>query len=175
MTRTAITTEIKRSRDQVARLVNGERRDSTGVGISDAGAIFCMTQNGRGSTVNTILDQPRSVPVATGFCQTAYVTQRGARGFPYQRTRLLACAMLHNQRPRPAVSFLFPLVLARPHHPEPPPPPPPSGSDHPAASTTSTPPTPPPYDSARPLIVTKYGIVSASNYLASLAGAKVLE
>jgi gamma-glutamyltranspeptidase / glutathione hydrolase len=37
------------------------------------------------------------------------------------------------------------------------------------------PPAPPPYDSARPLIVTKYGIVSASNFLASLAGAKVLE
>jgi gamma-glutamyltranspeptidase/glutathione hydrolase len=37
------------------------------------------------------------------------------------------------------------------------------------------PPVPPPYDSARPLIVTKYGIVSASNFLASLAGAKILE
>jgi gamma-glutamyltranspeptidase/glutathione hydrolase len=37
------------------------------------------------------------------------------------------------------------------------------------------PPAPPPFDSARPLIVTKYGIVSASNFLASLAGAKILE
>src|SRR4051812_396519 len=168
MTRTAITTEIKRSRDQVARLVNGERRDSTGVGISDAGAIFCMTQNGRGTTVNTILDQPRSVPVATGFCQTAYVTQRGARGFPYQRTRLLACAMLHNQMSRTAVAFLLALSLALAQQPEDPSPTATSGSEQPAASTTSTPPTPPPYDSARPLIVTKYGIVSASNYLASL-------
>ncbi|MCX6592951.1 MAG: gamma-glutamyltransferase [Acidobacteria bacterium] len=43
----------------------------------------------------------------------------------------------------------------------------------PAKAVQSPPPVP--YDSARPLIVSKYGIVSASNYLASLAGAKVLE
>jgi len=43
------------------------------------------------------------------------------------------------------------------------------------APTAPAPPPPPSYDSARPLIVTKYGIVSASNFLASLAGAKILE
>ncbi len=43
----------------------------------------------------------------------------------------------------------------------------------PAKAVQSPPPTP--YDSARPLIVSQYGIVSASNYLASLAGAKILE
>ncbi len=36
-------------------------------------------------------------------------------------------------------------------------------------------PAPPPFDQTRPLIVSSYGIVSASNYLASLAGAKILE
>ena len=36
-------------------------------------------------------------------------------------------------------------------------------------------PPPPPYDQARPLVVSQYGIVAASNYLASLAGAKILE
>src|SRR5687767_4678364 len=37
------------------------------------------------------------------------------------------------------------------------------------------PPVPPPYDQARPLIVSKYGIVAASNYLASVVGARMLE
>jgi gamma-glutamyltranspeptidase/glutathione hydrolase len=43
----------------------------------------------------------------------------------------------------------------------------------PAKAVQSPPPLP--YDSARPLIVSQYGIVSASNFLASLAGAKILE
>ncbi|MDX2178304.1 MAG: gamma-glutamyltransferase [Bryobacteraceae bacterium] len=43
------------------------------------------------------------------------------------------------------------------------------------ATPAAKPATPPPYDQARPLVVTKYGIVAASNYLASSAGAKVLE
>ncbi|GAB4364040.1 MAG: gamma-glutamyltransferase [Bryobacter sp.] len=37
------------------------------------------------------------------------------------------------------------------------------------------PPPPPPYDQARPLIVSQYGIVAASNFLASQAGARILE
>lgn len=54
-----------------------------------------------------------------------------------------------------------------------------SGQDNPpaspdaAAKPVAIP--PPPFDQARPLIVTRYGIVSASNFLASLAGAKILE
>lgn len=43
------------------------------------------------------------------------------------------------------------------------------------AAEPARPPTPPPYDQARPLIVSKYGIVSASNYLASVVGARILE
>jgi gamma-glutamyltranspeptidase/glutathione hydrolase len=43
------------------------------------------------------------------------------------------------------------------------------------AARNSTPPPPPPYDQARPLIVSQYGIVAASNYLASQAGARILE
>ncbi len=42
-----------------------------------------------------------------------------------------------------------------------------------AARTTA--PAPPPYDQARPLIVSQYGIVAASNYLASMAGTRILE
>jgi gamma-glutamyltranspeptidase/glutathione hydrolase len=38
-----------------------------------------------------------------------------------------------------------------------------------------TPATPPPFDQARPLVVSQYGIVAASNYLASQAGARILE
>ena len=83
--------------------------------------------------------------------------------------------MLHNQMCRTAVAFLLALSLVLAQQQEDPSPTATAGSGQPAASTTPTPPTPPPYDSARPLIVTKYGIVSASNFLASVAGAKVLE
>lgn len=81
--------------------------------------------------------------------------------------------MLHNQMLRTAVAFLAALSCVPAQQQEEPAPNGSVGSAQPAATTT--PPPPPPYDSARPLIVTKYGIVSASNYLASLAGAKILE
>lgn len=51
----------------------------------------------------------------------------------------------------------------------------PSVSPSPGAPAPAKPPAPPPHDQARPLIVTRYGIVAASNFLASLAGAKILE
>ncbi len=47
--------------------------------------------------------------------------------------------------------------------------------DEAARPGAQIPPPPPGYDQARPLIVSEFGIVAASNYLASLAGAKVLE
>jgi gamma-glutamyltranspeptidase/glutathione hydrolase len=46
--------------------------------------------------------------------------------------------------------------------------------DAPAGATATTPP-PPPREQARSMIVTKYGIVAASQFLASQAGAKMLE
>jgi gamma-glutamyltranspeptidase/glutathione hydrolase len=45
----------------------------------------------------------------------------------------------------------------------------------PKPATPAPPPPPPPYDQSRPLIVSQYGIVAASNFLASQAGARILE
>lgn len=45
----------------------------------------------------------------------------------------------------------------------------------PKPATPTPPPPPPPYDQSRPLVVSQYGIVAASNYLASQAGARILE
>ena len=44
-----------------------------------------------------------------------------------------------------------------------------------AAARPATAPAPPPREQARSMIVTRYGIVAASQFLASQAGSKILE